>query len=150
MIIVSAHNAQQVGSSLTLECTINEFVNGSNTLEIVWTDSIATLKRTNVTSTGTRSLLPVYMDSYTITQLSTSDQGREIQCIANKIDPPVMDSGVIILNVTGKQFCKILLITMSMKATNTLNMYVCDTVTTITMVQLTSKMSVMLHALIKF
>ena len=105
MINIIAHNAQQVGNSLILECTITEFVNGSNTLEILWTDSIATLKRTNVNVTLTRtgSLLPVYMDSYTITQLTTSDHGREIQCIANKIDPPVMDTGVIVLNVTGKK-----------------------------------------------
>ena len=102
MINLTAHNAQQVGNSLTLKCTITEFISASNTLEILWTDSIATLKRTNVTSTGTSGLLPVYTDSYTITQLTTSDHGREIQCIANKIDPPVMDSAVIILNVTGK------------------------------------------------
>ena len=102
MINVTARNVQQVGSSLTLDCTIIELVSNNNTLEIVWTDDSGTLKRTNVTSTEMQGLLPVYTDSYTITLLTTADQGREIQCIANRIDLPVTDSGVIILNVTGK------------------------------------------------
>ena len=44
----------------------------------------------------------VYTDTYTITQLTTSDHGRVIQCIANRTDPPVMDNSIIILNVVGK------------------------------------------------
>ena len=102
MINVIALNAQQVGSLLTLGCTITELVSGSNTLEIVWNDNNETLQRTNVTSTEMQGLLPVYTDSYTITLLTTADQGREIQCTANRRDPPVMDSGVITLNVIGK------------------------------------------------
>ena len=46
--------------------------------------------------------LPVYTDSFMITLLTTSDHNRVIQCIANSLDPPVMDSSVITLNVTGK------------------------------------------------
>ena len=40
--------------------------------------------------------LPVYTDSFTILQLSTSDQNREIRCSS------VMASGSIILDVFGK------------------------------------------------
>ena len=102
MINVIAHDVQQVGNSLTLDCIITELVSNNNTLEIVWTDNSGTLKRTNVTSTGIEGLLPVYTDSYTIILLTSADQGREIQCIANRRDPPVTDSGVIVLNITGK------------------------------------------------
>ena len=102
MINVTTHDIQQVGSSLTLDCIITELVSDNNTLEIVWTDNNGTLNRTNVTSNGMEGLLPVYTDSYTITLLTTADQGREIQCIANRRVPPVTDSGIIILNVTGK------------------------------------------------
>ena len=102
IISVTAQNAQQVGNSLTLDCTVTEVVVGSNVLEIVWTNDNNTLRRINVTSTATMGSLPVYTDSYTIIQLTTSDQGREIQCIADRIDPPVTDSGSIILSVTGK------------------------------------------------
>ena len=102
MINVTTHDIQQVGSSLTLDCIITELVSDNNTLEIVWTDNSGTLKKTNITSNVMEGLLPVYTDSYTIKLLTTADQGREIQCIANRRDPPVTDSGVIILNITGK------------------------------------------------
>ena len=68
----------------------------------MWTDnSNVILQRINATSTIIDSL-PVYTDSYTISQLTTSDEGRKIQCTANSIDTPVMDSGSIILDVFGK------------------------------------------------
>ena len=103
IISVTAQNSQQVGNSLTLDCTVTEVISGSNVVEIVWTDnSNAILRRINVTSTTAMGNLPVYTDSYIITQLTTSDQGREIQCIANRRDPPVTDSGSIILSITGK------------------------------------------------
>ena len=73
----------------------------------MWTDNNnAILKRINATSTIIDGL-PVYTDSYTISQLTTGDQGRKIQCTANSIDPPVMDSGNIILNVFGKLLMKL-------------------------------------------
>ena len=104
IISVTAQSPQQVGNLLTLDCTVTEVISGSNMVEIVWTDnSNIILKRINVTSTATMGSLPVYTDSYTITQLTTSDQGREVQCIASRTDPPVMDSGSIILSITGKQ-----------------------------------------------
>ena len=103
VISVTAQNAQQVGNSLTLDCTVTELINGSNMVEIVWTDnSNIILRRINVTSTTTMGSLPVFTDSYTIAQLTTSDQFREIQCIANRTNPLVTNSGSIILNVTGK------------------------------------------------
>ena len=103
IISLTAQSPQQVGKSLTLDCNVTEVISGSNMVEIVWTDnSNIILRRINVTSTATMGSLPVFTDSYTITQLTTSDQGREIQCVANRTDPPVTDSGNIILSVTGK------------------------------------------------
>ena len=102
---VTAPDVQLVGSPLTLHCTIVELVNGSNgsnTLEIAWTDNSGTLRKTNITSSGMEGLLPVYTDSFMIARLTTSDHNREIQCIANRTDPPVTESDTIILNVTGK------------------------------------------------
>ena len=101
-VTVTTRNAQQVGSSLTLDCTLTEAMSGSNSLlEIVWTSNNRILKRTSSTPTTSGSSL-VYTDSYTISQLNTSDQGRVIQCIANRTSPPVTDSGSIVLNITGK------------------------------------------------
>ena len=106
IISVTAQSSQQVGNSLRLDCTVTDLISDSNMLEIVWTDtSNIILRRISVTSTTAMDSLPVYTDSYTITQLTTSDQGREIQCIANSINPPVAENGSIILNVTGKYIC---------------------------------------------
>ena len=103
-INVTANDVQQVGNSLTLDCTIIDLLNDSiNSLEIVWTDNNdnnTVLRRSNVTSTTTDSL-SVYTDSYTIMRLTTNDEGRVIQCTVNSIDSPVMESGNIILDVFG-------------------------------------------------
>ena len=89
-----------MGSSLTLDCTVTEAMNGSsNSLEIVWTSNNRILKTTNSTPTTSGSLL-VYTDSYIISQLNTSDQGRVIQCIANRAS--ITENSSITLNVTGK------------------------------------------------
>ena len=106
-INVTALGVQQVGNSLTLECTVTELVGGSNSLlEIVWSDNNnPMLRRINATSTIIDSL-PVYTDSYTISQLTTSDEGRKIQCTANSINLSVMDSSNIILDVFGKLLTK--------------------------------------------
>ena len=97
-INITAHNIQLVSYPLILDCSIKEIVVTNSPLEIVWTTNTTTLQRTNVMPNGSS----VYTDSYTITQLTTSDQGRVIQCIANRTTPPVMDNGNITLNVTGK------------------------------------------------
>ena len=97
-INVTAQNMQQVGITLTLDCSIKDIDVTNSSLEIVWITNTTILQRTNVTSNGSS----VYTDSYTITQLTTGDHGRVIQCIANRTTPPVIDSSNIILNVIGK------------------------------------------------
>ena len=93
-----------MGSSLILDCTITDMGNNTNSLEVVWISSNMMLQRTNVMSTIIDNL-PVYTDSYNISQLTTSDQGRMIQCLANSTIPPVIDSNTITLNVIGKFSC---------------------------------------------
>ena len=103
-ITVTPQNVQLVGRSLTLDCTITEAMSGNNgLLEIVWTSNNRTLRTTSSTPTTSGSSL-VYTDSYTISQLNTSDQDRVIQCIANRtsFNTSITDSGSITLNVTGK------------------------------------------------
>ena len=90
-----------MGSSLILDCTITDTGDNTNSLEIVWITNNMMLQRTIVMPTIINNL-PVYTDSYTISLLTTSDQGRVIQCMANSINPPVIDSGNIMLNVTSK------------------------------------------------
>ena len=99
VISITAPNIQQVGHPLTLNCSIQELIETTSPLEIVWTTNTEILRRTDVSSNDS-----FYTDSYTIAQLTTAHHSREIQCIANRTDPQVtvMDSNNIILNVTGK------------------------------------------------
>ena len=90
-----------MGESLTLNCTITDTGHGGNSLEIEWIYNTTTLQR-NTVAPVTINSFPVYMDSYTIDQLTTSHEGRMIQCMVNRTDPPVIDSYGITLDVTGK------------------------------------------------
>ena len=47
--------------------------------------------------------LPEYTDSYTISQLSTTDDGRVIQCeVVINASPSVMATGSTTLDITGE------------------------------------------------
>ena len=100
-INITGRDTQQVGSSLILDCTLTDMGNNTNSLEIVWITNNMMLQRTIVMPTVINSL-PVYTNSYNISLLTTSDQGRVIHCMANSTNPPVIDSGNIMLNITGK------------------------------------------------
>jgi len=73
-------------------------------VDIVWISNGSILKRTegfNYSSTSNTSVS--YTDFYTIPQLNTSDEGRNIQCdIIINAASSVTASDSITLNVTGK------------------------------------------------
>ena len=98
-----APNTQTVGQSLTLQCNVTTVRGITSRVDIVWSSGGTELKRmTNVSSTTMDNSL-VYTDSYTISQLSTADEGRVIQCeVVINANPPVMASGSITLNVASK------------------------------------------------
>ena len=98
-VYVTPLGSQIVGQSLTLLC---EVIVAASRVDIVWSSSNGTeLERiNNVTSNNN---LPVYDDSYTTSQLSTTDEGRVIQCMAViNTNNSVTATGNITLNVTGK------------------------------------------------
>ena len=68
----------------------------------MWSSGGTELKRINdVSSTMSNSL--VYTDSYTISQLSTTDDDRVIQCeVVINTNPPVMANYSITLDVSGE------------------------------------------------
>ena len=96
-------NNQTVGQSLTLQCEVTTVRGVTSRVDIVWSSNGTELERMeNVTSTTMNNSL-VYTDSYTISQLSTTDEGRVIQCeIVIHTSLPVMASDNITLDVTGK------------------------------------------------
>ena len=101
---LSTLTTQTVGQSLALQCEVTAVMGITSTVNIVWSSGGGTVLRSmNSVSSVMMGDSLVYIDSYTILQLSTTDEGRAIQCeVMINASPPVMASDNIILDVTGK------------------------------------------------
>ena len=96
-------NNQRVGQDLTLECQVTIVRGIYSTVDVVWMENGAELNRmNNVTFSPVDNLLRRYTDTFTISPLRTSDDGRVIECLAviNSI-PPVNDSSRTTLSPIG-------------------------------------------------
>ena len=68
----------------------------------MWSSDGTELARMNNVSSTTMDNLLVYTDSYTISQLSTTDDGRVIQCEATiQATPSQSSTDTLSLDVTG-------------------------------------------------
>ena len=97
-------NDQTVGQSLTLESTVTTVRGITSRVDIVWSTDGLMLKRIEgFNHTSISNNLIIYTDTYTVPQLNTSDEGRNIQCdiYINGI-LLVTASDNVTLNVTGK------------------------------------------------
>ena len=101
-VSVDALNTQTVGQSLTLQCEMTTVRGITSRVDIVWREGDRVLNRTNGTTATTMNNSLVYTNFYTISQSSTNDDGRVIQCegVINA-SPSVMASDDITLDVTG-------------------------------------------------
>ena len=103
IVSVTALSNQTVGQSLTLQCEVTTVRGITSRVDIVWSSDGTVLRRindTNVTTVGNSSL---FTDSYTVSQLSTTDDGRVIQCeVVINSSPPVMNTDSITIDVTCK------------------------------------------------
>ena len=100
---VTALNNQTVGQSLTLQCEVTTVRGITSRVDIVWSSNGTELERMNDVSSTTMDNSLVYTDSYTISQLSTTDESRMIQCeVVINTSPSVMDSDSITLDVIGE------------------------------------------------
>ena len=93
-----------MGQSLTLESTVTTVRGITSRVDIVWSSNGLMLKLTeDINHTSTSNNLIIYTDMYTIPQLNTSDEDRNIQCdtFINAISS-VTASDSVTLNVTGK------------------------------------------------
>ena len=95
-----------MGQSLTLQCEMtitNDLVIRS--VNIMWSSNGTQLRRIDNLLPSTVGNSLVYTDSYTISQLSTIDDGRVIQCEANITEATSMFyHNNITLYVTGKYY----------------------------------------------
>ena len=100
---MTAPNTQTVSQSLTLQCEVTTVRYITSRVDIVWSSGGAELERMNGVSSITMDNSLVYRDSYTISQLSTTDDGRVIQCeVVINASPSVMASDSTTLDVTGE------------------------------------------------
>ena len=96
-------NTQTVGQSLILQCEVTTVRIIYSRVDIVWSSDGKDLKRMNNVSSTTVDNSLVYTDSYTISQLYTTDDDRVIQCEGViTATPSVMANDNITLNVTGE------------------------------------------------
>ena len=95
-------SSQTVGQPLTLQCEVTTVMGITGRVEIVWNSEGAELRRVNVTSSTMDGSL-VYTDSYSISLLRTSDNGRVIECeVVINTSPPITATDSITLNVDGE------------------------------------------------
>ena len=102
-VSVTAPSNQTVGQSLTLQCNVTAVRGITSRVDIVWSSGGTELRRMNGVSSTTMDNSLVYTNSYTISQLSTTDEGRVIQCeVVINASPPIQEVDNIALNVTGQ------------------------------------------------
>ena len=105
-VTVTVPNTQTVGQSLTLQCEVTTVRGITSRVDIVWSSDGTVLRRINDTTATTMDNSLIYTDSYTISQLSTTDNGSMIQCeVVINTSPLVMASDSITLDVTGTHIC---------------------------------------------
>ena len=102
-VSITAPNTQTVGQSLTLQCEVTTVRGITSRVDIVWSSGGMELERMNGVSSTTMDNSLVYTHSYTISQLTTADDGRVIQCeVVINTSLSVMAANSITLDVTGE------------------------------------------------
>ena len=105
-VSVIAPNTQTVGQSLTLQCEVTTVRGITSRVDIVWSSDGTELQRMNNVSSTTIVNSLVYTDSYTISQLNATDDGRVIQCeVVINTSPSIMANNSTTLSVTGECSC---------------------------------------------
>ena len=94
---LTAPNTQVVGQSLTLECSVTTVRGITSNMDFVWSsDGIELQRLTEVNASFTSN-----NSTYTIPQLSTTDDGRVYQCeVVINTSPPVIATVNVTLDVT--------------------------------------------------
>ena len=92
-----------LGESPTLQCEVTAVRGITSRVDIVWSSGGTVLQRMNNASSTMMSNSLVYTNSYTISQLNTSDDGRVIQCeIVINTSPSVRTNDRTTLEVNCK------------------------------------------------
>ena len=111
MVVLIVLDTQTVGQSLTLQCEVTTMRGITSRVDVVWSSHYTILRRINDTIGTTIDNSLVYTDSYTISQLSTTDDGRVIQCeVVINASPSVIATTSNTLDVIGEYNTIVLLV----------------------------------------
>ena len=115
MTIIAPSN-QTVGQSLTLQSSITTVRGIISRVDIMWSsDDVPPETIMEATPNTTNDNSEVYEYTYHIPLLSTSDDGRVIECeMIIMTTPSIVSTNNVILDVTGK-CCKVLLVLYKVK-----------------------------------
>ena len=104
-VIVTALSTQTVGHSLVLQCEVTTLRGITSRVDVVWSsDGTVVRWMDNVVLLMVENSL-LHIDNYTISNLTTTDNGRVIQCeVVINTNLPVIVSDNITLNVIG-EYC---------------------------------------------
>ena len=104
-VTVTAPNPtnQSVGGPLTLRCDVTAVRGITSRVDIIWSSGGRELNRTNDTPPTILDSSLEYTDTYTISLLSTDDEGREYNCtVVINASPVVTASNSVTLDVMGE------------------------------------------------
>ena len=95
---------QVVGQPLTLECNVTAVRGITSRVDIVWSsDGIEPQRTTGAVMHITNVNSVIYQDLYTISPLSTNDDGTTVKCdVMINVTPLVTATGNVTLFVRGK------------------------------------------------
>ena len=100
-IHITAPDTQIVGQSLKLECSVTTVRGITSRVDIVWSSDGVELKKGHFIDSTTNTSV-IYIDTYTITQLNTTNEDQQFQCTVVISGLSVMISDIVTLNVFGK------------------------------------------------
>jgi len=101
-VTVTAPNTQTVGQTLTLTCNATAVRGITSSVDIVWRRGNNNVKQIENPSSTTVNNLLLYIDTYTISPLSTDDDGRDYECrLVLRTFPVIRSSDIITMGVTG-------------------------------------------------
>ena len=102
-VSVTTPNTQIVGLVAILECSVTAVRGITSRVDIIWSRDDVVLNRTNNTSPTMTDNSLIYTDTYTISLLTTTDDGREYECtVVINASPEVTATGSITLDVMGR------------------------------------------------
>ena len=102
-VTITAPNTQTVGQSLTLTCNVTTVRGITSRVDTVWTRNNVNLRTVTDISATTMHTLVTYIDYYTISSLSISDDGSGYECrLVVHTSPVIIVNDTIRLDVTGE------------------------------------------------